>query len=69
MAIHSTTSGNFVGALATLTNPSGPILVMDAAQYGGDISEANNATITVYGGTTVTVTAAGEEVVVGDPLV
>jgi hypothetical protein len=60
-------TGDFTGPLAAATDPTGAIVVTDAAQYGGDIDAANNAEITIYGGTTVNVTAAGEEIVVGDP--
>jgi hypothetical protein len=41
------------------TDPTGAIVVNDDAEYGGDI--------TVFGGTSVTITAAGEAIQVGDP--
>lgn len=62
-------TGDFSGSAAVLVNPTGAVSVTDASQYGGDIGTANNAEIDIYGGSSVTVTAAGEEVVIGDPYV
>jgi hypothetical protein len=51
------------------TNPTGAIVVNDDAEWGGDINTCDNTWITVFGGSSVTIDAAGDAIQVGDPYV
>jgi hypothetical protein len=54
------------------TNPTGAIVVVDAAEFGGNATYANDTWITVFGGVgtdttpAVSITAAGDAISVGD---